>query len=114
MNKFIGTGNLGADSELRATTSGDHILNFNLATTEHYKDKDGNKKSITQWHRCVLWGNRGASLAQYLRKGTKVLIEGQVTYRKYEKDGVQRTSTEIKVYDVELLGEKKEDSGYGY
>lgn len=115
MNKVILAGNLGSDAELKYFEgSGNSVLNFSVATTEKWKDRDGNKKEKTNWHRCQLNGKRAEALAQYLTKGTKVLVTGSVQYREFEKDGQKRTATDIRVDDVEFLGSgKRQDEGDG-
>lgn len=114
MNKVILAGNLGADAELKTFDNGNSVLNFRLATTEKWKDRDGNKKEKTNWHSCQLNGKRGESLAQYLTKGTKVIVTGSVQYREYEKEGVKRYATDIRVDDLEFTGGgKRQEDGEG-
>lgn len=105
VNKFIGIGYLGADSELRYTQSGHAVLNFRIAITEKWKDQNGNAKEHTEWVSCVLWGNRGEALAQYLQKGTRVYVEGGLRTSSFDdKDGNKRYKTEVNVRELELLG----------
>ncbi len=105
MNKVFLTGNLGADAELRTFDNGGSVLNFSLATTESWKNKEtGEKESRTEWHRCKLFGKRAESLAGHLLKGTKLAVEGSINYGSYEKDGVTKYTTDIKVNNVEFLG----------
>lgn len=110
MNKVILCGNLGADAELKVTQSGKAFLKFSLATTETWKDKDGNKQEKASWHRCQMWGDRAEKLAQHLTKGTKLLVDGSIEYGSYEKDGVKHYTTDIKVFNVEFTGGKKGDA----
>ena len=97
VNKVILIGNLGADPEVRRMPSGDPIVNLNVATSETWRDKNsGERKEKTEWHRVVIFNDQIAKVAeQYLKKGMKVYIEGALQTRKWEKDGVERYSTEI-------------------
>lgn len=108
MNRVILLGNLGADAELRVLNNGDSVLNFRLATSESWKDKEtGEKKEKVEWHSCALFGKRAEGLAAHLLKGTKLLVEGSIETRSYEKDGEKRYATSIKVRDVEFAGGAK-------
>jgi len=108
MNKVILIGNVGSDSELKTTQSGQSILKFSLATSEKWKDKEGNKQEKTEWHRCQLWGTRGNALHKYILKGTKLAVEGSIAYSSYgDKDGNTRYVTDIKVYNLEFVGGQK-------
>ncbi len=98
VNKVILIGNLGRDPEVRRMPSGDAIVNLRLATTESWRDKaSGERKEKTEWHSVVIFNENLAKVAeQYLKKGSKVYIEGQLQTRKYnDKDGVEKYSTEI-------------------
>ena len=97
VNKVILVGNLGKDPEVRRTTSGDPIVNLSLATSESWRDKaSGEKKEKTEWHRVVIFNKNLADVAEkYLRKGSKVYVEGQLQTRKWtDKDGAEKYSTE--------------------
>ncbi len=108
MNKVILIGFIGKDSELRYTKSNQPVAGFSLATSETYKDKDGNKQEKTTWHNIVLWGKRAEALNPYLTKGTRVAVEGKIVNESYEKqDGTKGYSMKIVVSDVELLGKGK-------
>jgi len=105
VNRVILVGNLGADAELRYTGGGMAVANFRIATTEVWKDKDGQKQEQTEWHRISLWGKQAESVAQYLLKGKQVYVEGRIQTRKWQdKEGQDRYSTEIKADRVVLLG----------
>lgn len=104
MNKAILIGHLGAAPELRFTQGGQPVLSMRLATTEKYQDKSGAKQERTDWHLLTLWGKRAEALSKILNKGDRIAVEGRIQYRDWEKDGVKRTSTDINVTDVELLG----------
>jgi single-strand DNA-binding protein len=98
VNKVILVGNLGRDPEVRRMNSGDPVVTFSVATSESWRDKQtGERKEKTEWHRVVIFNeNLGKIAEQYLKKGSKVYIEGQLQTRKYQdKDGVEKSSTEI-------------------
>ncbi len=97
VNKVIIVGNLGRDPEIRRTSSGEKIANLNLATSETWKGKDGERKEKTEWHRVVIFDDRLADVAEkYLKKGSKVYLEGQLQTRKWAgNDGVDKYTTEI-------------------
>jgi single-strand DNA-binding protein len=98
VNKVILVGNLGKDPESRRMTSGELMVNLSVATSESWRDKaSGERKEKTEWHRVVIWNENLAKVAeQYLRKGSKVYLEGQLSTRKYnDKDGVEKYSTEV-------------------
>lgn len=94
MNSVKLLGRLGRDPETRNFDNGS-VTNFSLATTKSYKGKDGERKEKTEWHNISFWGKQGEIIAKYFKKGDSILVEGEITYRDYEKDGVKRTITEI-------------------
>lgn len=102
MNKIIIMGNLGKDAELKIVGE-TAVLKWTLAVTETWK-KDGEKKEKTNWFNVELWGTRAKSLAQYLTKGTKLLVEGSVDFQTYEKDGEKKYFTVVKALNVEFAG----------
>jgi single-strand DNA-binding protein len=95
MNKAIIVGRMGSDPEVRYTQGGQAIANFNVATTERYTDKAGQRQEKTEWHRCVLWGKTAEFAGQYCKKGDLVLVEGPSRTREWEKDGIKRYVTEV-------------------
>jgi single-strand DNA-binding protein len=98
VNKVILVGNLGRDPEVRRLSSGDPVVNLSVATSENWRDKaSGERKERTEWHRVVIFNENLAKVAeQYLRKGSKIYLEGQLQTRKYtDKDGAEKYSTEI-------------------
>src|SRR5437870_10203839 len=98
VNKVILVGNLGRDPDVRRLSSGDPVVNLSVATSESWRDKaSGERKERTEWHRVVIFNENLAKVAeQYLRKGAKVYLEGQLQTRKYtDKDGVEKYSTEV-------------------
>ena len=114
VNKVILIGNLGRDPETRYTTGGDAITNLNIATSEQWKDKNGEKQEKTEWHRVVLFGRQAEVAGEYLKKGRSVYIEGRLQTRKYtDKDGVEKYSTEIVGDRMQLLGSREGAGGGG-
>ena len=108
VNKVIIVGNLGKDVDLRYTASGDAIANLSVATSESWKDKEsGQKKEVTEWHRCSCFGKLAEICGQYLKKGSQVYIEGSLRTRKWtDKDGQERYTTEIRCDDMKMLGSR--------
>ncbi len=105
VNKVILVGNLGKDAELRFTAGGAAVSTLNLATTEVWNDKQGQKQEKTEWHRIVLWGKQAEGLQEYLVKGKQIYIEGRLHTRQGDdKDGSKRYTTEIKADRITLLG----------
>ena len=114
VNKVILLGNLGRDPETRYTTGGDAVTNLNIATSEQWKDKSGEKQERTEWHRVVLFGRQAEIAGEYLKKGRSVYIEGRLQTRKYtDKDGVEKYSTEIVADRMQLLGGRDGPGGGG-
>ena len=112
VNKVILIGNLGRDPETRYTTGGDAVTNLNIATTDVWKDKSGEKQEKTEWHRVVLFGRQAEIAGEYLKKGRSVYIEGRLQTRKYtDKDGVEKYSTEIVADRMQLIGGAREGGG---
>jgi single-strand DNA-binding protein len=97
VNKVILVGNLGADPEARSLNSGGEVVNMRIATSESWKDRDGNRQERTEWHNVVIFNeNLGRVAKSYLKKGSKVYLEGQIQTRKWtDKDGNDRYTTEI-------------------
>ncbi|QED23744.1 single-stranded DNA-binding protein [Candidatus Deianiraea vastatrix] len=97
INKVILVGNVGQDPEVKVMQSGSKVVNFSLATSETWKDKNGEKRDSTEWHRIVVYGDRLPDIiGQYVKKGTKLYVEGSIKSRKYtDASGNERTITEI-------------------
>ena len=115
VNKVILIGNLGQDPELRYMPSGDPVASFSMATTDQFKDKDGNQQKKTEWHKIVAFKRLAEICGEYLKKGSSVYIEGRIQTRNWEdKDGVKRYSTEIIANSMQMLGRKGDtgDSDY--
>ena len=120
VNKVILVGNLGRDPETRRMTSGDPVVNLSVATSESWRDKaSGERKERTEWHRVVIFNPNLADVAEkYLRKGSKVYLEGQLSTRKWtDKDGQEKYSTEVVLNrfrgELVLLDSRGEGAGTG-
>ena len=112
VNKVITLGHLGRDPEMRYSEDGKAIANFSLATSESFKDKDGNKQERTEWHRVVLFGRIAEIAGEYLRKGSMAYVEGRLQTRKWtDKEGQERYTTEIIGDRLQLIGGKKSEEG---
>ena len=113
VNKVILIGNLGKDPEVRQFEN-NSVANFSLATSETYTDKTGEKKTLTEWHNISVWGRGAEVVEKYLKKGSKVYIEGKITYRKYQdKDGIDRYSTDIKADTFKFLDSRESGGNQG-
>ncbi len=105
VNKVILIGRLGADPEVRYTTTGTPVANFNIATSTNFTDKNGEKTERTEWHRIVAFGKLGEICGEYLAKGKQVYIEGRLQTREWEdRDGNKRRTTEIVASIMQMLG----------
>ena len=104
INKVIIVGNLGQDPEIKYTAGGAAVTTLNIATSDSWKDKDsGMDQERTEWHRVVLWRRLAEVAGEYLKKGSKVYIEGQLQTRKWEQEGQTRYTTEIIARDMQFL-----------
>ena len=107
VNKVILVGNLGKNPEVRYLDNGVAVANFSLATTENYKNKEGERVNQTEWHNIVLWRGLAEVAEKWLKKGSSVYVEGKIRTRKWEdKDGNTRYSTEILGDNMTMLGGK--------
>ncbi|AMM50559.1 single-stranded DNA-binding protein [Rufibacter sp. DG15C] len=115
INKVILIGNLGKDPEVRHLEGGVAVARFPLATSETFKDKNGDKQERTEWHNIVVWRGLAEVTEKYLKKGQSVYIEGKIRTNSYQdKEGVQRYSTEIVADNMTMLGSRTEGgSGNG-
>ena len=111
INKVTLIGNLGADPETRHTPSGSAVTNIRVATSESWKDKQtGEHQERTEWHQVVIWNRLGEVAGEYLRKGSKVYIEGSLRTRKWQgQDGQDRYTTEIVASDMQMLDSRGGD-----
>jgi single-strand DNA-binding protein len=107
VNKVILIGNLGRDPEVRYMPSGDAVANISIATTETWKDKNGEKQEKTEWHRVAMFGKTAEVAGEYLKKGSQVYIEGRLETRKWtDKEGHERYTTEIRADRMQMLGSR--------
>ena len=119
VNKAILVGNLGRDPEIRTTQSGDKVANLNMATSETWKDKSsGERKERTEWHRVILFGKLAEIAEKYVKKGSKIYVEGHLQTRKWtDKDGNDKYTTEIVVNGfggtLTMLDSKQEGASGG-
>ncbi|GBD26050.1 Single-stranded DNA-binding protein [bacterium HR30] len=105
VNKVILIGNLGRDPEVRFTPNGQAVARFSVATTEKWRDQQGQLQERTEWHNVVVWGKQAETCGQYLAKGRQVYVEGRLQTRSYDdKEGVKRQVTEVVAQTVRFLG----------
>ncbi|MFZ5447808.1 MAG: single-stranded DNA-binding protein [Thermodesulfobacteriota bacterium] len=104
VNKVILIGRLGADPEMRYTADGTAVCNFRLATSEKFKDRQGNLQERTEWFKIVAWRKLAETCGQYLAKGKQVYIEGRIRNETWEKDGVKQYSYKIEALAMQMLG----------
>lgn len=104
VNKVILIGNLGTDPEVKHLENDNSVANFPIATSETYKNKQGEKVTNTEWHRIVMWGNLAKIAEKYLKKGAKIYVEGKLVTEKYtDKDGNDRYTTKIVCNNLTML-----------
>ena len=97
-------GNVGQDPEIRNLEGGKKVVNFNIATSDSYKNEKGEKVEQTEWHRIVAWGNSAEIIEKYVVKGNQIGVVGKLTHRTYDdKDGIKRSITEVLVSEVLLM-----------
>ena len=112
VNKVILIGNLGGDPEVRYTPDGVAVANFSLATTESWKDRNGERQERTEWHRLVLWRQLAEIAKSYLRKGSKLYVEGKLQTRSWDdQSGQKRYTTEVVVNEMEMLDSREGGGG---
>ena len=112
VNKVVLIGNAGQDPEVRHLDSGVAVANFNLATNESYRDKNGEKVTQTEWHRIVLWRGLAEVAEKYVKKGELLYIEGRLRTRAWDdKDGNKRYTTEVFADNMKMLGKKSDQPG---
>ena len=109
INKVILVGNLGRDPEVRTLENGAKVANFTLATSESYKNREGQRVTTTEWHNIVLWRGLADIAERYLSKGNQVYIEGKIRTRSWDdKDGIKRYTTEILGDNLTMLGGRRD------
>jgi single-strand DNA-binding protein len=114
LNKVLLLGNLGRDPEVRYTSSGKAVASFTIATSQRWKDQDGNEQERTEWHRVVAWGRLGEICGEFLSKGRQIFVEGRIQSREWEdQDGNRRTTVEIIANDMIMLGGPNVSQGPG-
>ena len=106
VNKVILVGNVGKDPEVQYIKEDVPVARFTLATSETYKDRNGEKVTNTEWHNIVVWRGLAKVVEQYVKKGSQLYIEGKISNRSYEKDGVTKYFTEIVANSLQMLGSK--------
>ena len=111
MNKVILIGRLGNDPELKYTPNGTAQAQISLATSEKWKDSDGNQKEKTEWHRIIAWRRQAEFVGEWLKKGQLVSIEGKLQTRSWEQDGQKKYMTEIIADNITMLGSRAEGGG---
>lgn len=110
VNKVVLIGRLGGDPETRYMQNGDAVTNITLATTETWKNQNGEKQEKTEWHRCTFYRKLAEIAGEYLKKGSLVYVEGKLETRKWtDKNGVERYTTGIIVNEMKMLGSKPSD-----
>lgn len=114
LNKVLLIGNLGKDPEIRSMSNGKSVANFSVATSEQWKNKDtGQKQEKTEWHNIVAYDKLADIIGQYLRKGSKMYLEGRLQTRKWtDKEGKDRYTTEIICNEMQMLDGKKDGGSY--
>lgn len=115
VNKVILIGNLGKDPEVFSFETGVKKVTFSLATTEIYRNKEGQDVEQTEWHNIVVWRSLADIAEKFLRKGSQVYIEGRIRYRTYEKDGQKKYITDIEADNLNMLGARhNNDTNHNY
>lgn|SRR5574344_1466127 len=109
INKVILVGNLGKDPEVRTLENGLKRASFSLATTENYKDKNGQRVSQTEWHNIICWRNLADIAEQYLTKGKQIYLEGKIRTRSWDDNGIKKYTTEIVADTFTMLGSANRD-----
>ena len=119
LNKVILIGNVGQDPDIRVMPNGNRVANFSIATSEYRKDKDGNKTTVSEWHKIVVYTeNLIKIIEKYVKKGSKLYLEGSIKSRKYnDKDGIEKSIYEITVQSysdtIKLLDSKAQSESFG-
>lgn len=107
MNKVMLIGNVGADPVIRCFDNGNMVAKFRMVTTKRMTDKDGNRRELSEWHNVECWDKKASLIDEYVRKGDKLYVEGDLHYEEYtDKDGQKRTMTVIRLQQVEMLTPK--------
>lgn len=110
VNRWVGLGNVGKDPEVKSTSGGTLVANFSIATTDRRKDSAGNWQDQTEWTNLVALGRTAEIVRDYVKKGSKLYVEGKLQTRSWEKDGQKHYRTEVLVNDLSLLSGKDEEN----
>lgn len=111
LNKAMLIGNVGQDPEIRNVQGGAKVATFSLATTERWKDRNGDTKEVTEWHRITAWDKRADFVEAYVRKGNQVFVEGKITTRQWtDQDGKKNYTTEIQASNIQILVRREDIS----
>lgn len=113
VNKCTIIGRIGSDIELKYTPQGQAVASFSVATSEKFKDKQGNQQEKTEWHNIVAWQKSAELINQYCSKGSEIYLEGKLQTRNWEKDNIKHYRTEIVVREFQFIGGKKQELGSG-
>lgn len=114
LNQVNLIGRVGQDPEVKYLPNGDAVANVSVATSEKWKDKaTGQPKEETEWHRLTFYGKLAEIVGEYVKKGSQIYIQGKLKTREWEKDGIKRYTTEIKVHEMKMLGGKPEGGNAG-
>lgn len=114
LNKVHIIGRLGAEPEVRFTKSNIAVATLSVATTERYKDKNGEQQENVEWHKIVAWGRLAEICQQYLKKGSLAYFEGSLQTQEWEKEGVKRYTTQIKAFNMQMLDSKGSHGSEGH
>ncbi len=108
LNRALLIGNVGNDPEIRTINNQEKVASFRLATTERYKDRNGEVKESTEWHQVTAWGKMADIVEKFVKKGCQLYVEGKITTRKWtDKDGNDRFTTEIRAEGIQILGKRE-------
>lgn len=111
VNRVTLIGNVGKAPEIRFMPNGEAVANFSIATTEQWKDKNGNKQEATEWHRIVAYRKLAEIIGEYVKKGTSLYVEGRIVSNKYtDKQGIERIAFQIQIETIRLLGSPSNSS----
>ncbi len=108
VNKIFLLGNVGQEPQVKTFDNGDQVANFSLATSDQWTDKDGQKREATEWHNCVCYRQLAKIASDYVKKGSKVFVEGRIKTRSWEKEGVKQYRTDVEVLKLLVLDKKGE------
>ncbi len=112
-NQVILIGNVGKDPDVRYTASGIPVATFSIATSEVWRDKDGNQQERTDWHNIVAWRKLAETIQEFVKKGSRLMVQGKIQYRSYEKNGEKRYVTEIVAETILLLDSREARPTHG-